>query len=318
MYITLKNNTTENIELTDINGITINANSTKSFSSIQDEQILKASNELLDYIGCQKISILDIDNNELIGVAAIEYLHQNKIDLVGSKHFDGRVSVYSTCRPFGTVTNFTSYGDNNNIIGHGEEAKLYHKIGDPTEVIKYLDFHTINNQTWVHDAIVSYKDCLFDEVFVSVATKAQEYDLASNTTFYYDANTKLIFPAAGNGNVSISNKVLTPVQFLKNQQGIKPLCFWDCTYNSTTNTFENLVPKPNGDGNYNLFGSEVELQYFVRWDLAGTGVLKLGTSDVDRLGHNMRLKFKFKTSDEIEDHPWWISVLIHLFREKTL
>jgi hypothetical protein len=318
MYVKLKNKTENTIILTDVNGIELTPGSTREFTSISDEQLLKESDIVIDNIGCGNISVFNIDGVELTGASAVNYLNQNKIELTGAKHFDGRASVYPTSRPLGTVTTFTSYGDNDTLIGKGEEAKYYHKIGESTLVTKYLDFHSINNQTWIHDAIVSYKDCLFDEVFVSVVTKAQEYDNSSNTNFYYDTNTKLIFPSAGNGNVSLANKVLTPVQFVKNQSGQKPMCFWDCTYNNTTKLFENLIPKPNGDGNFNLFGIEVPLQSFVRWDLAGTGIIKLGTSDVDRIGHNMRLRFDFETSGDTDDHDWWISILIHLFRERTL
>jgi hypothetical protein len=317
MYIKLKNKTENEIILTDVDGISIAPGSTREFTNISDEQILRSSNVLLDYIGCNKVSVINLDNQELTGTAAVDYINQNKLDLVGAKHFDGRISVYSTCRPFGCITNFTSYGDNGHLIGQGEEARYHHRVGDNSIETKYLDFHSIDNQTWVHDAIVSYKDCTFDDIYVSIVSAVQQYDTASNTNFFLHPVYKTILPAAGNGNVDISNYTLKPVQFLKNQQGTKPLCFWDATYNGTTHQFTNLVPKPNGDGNFNLFSEEISLQYFVRWDLVGTGVVKLNTNDVDRIGHNMRLKFVFETNNTHDDHDWWVSILIHLFREKT-
>ncbi len=111
-------------------------------------------------------------------------------------------------------------------------------------------------------------------------------------------------------NSNVSGLIFIPM----NEKRIRPLCYWDATYNPTTKKYENLEPKPSGDGRFNMFSQEITLFNFIpRISLLGCGDLKLQSHDREKIGQGFRFKVTPITNG---DHAWKCSLIVELFRKK--
>lgn len=145
-----------------------------------------------------------------------------------------------------------------------------------------------------------------------------------NTTFNLYGGY-LVIPAAYDGNIFVTSDITQChgglVQTTPNENGVMDTSFWNATWNSTTNLFENISPAPLGDGNFNLFAAEVTLATFInRLPLLGDGFVMLQTSDVEQWSHGWRAKFIQETYIDTEngfaDHDWQCAMYITLHRAK--
>jgi len=130
----------------------------------------------------------------------------------------------------------------------------------------------------------------------------------------------MIVPAAGDGTLSITSDITTPIGGLvympDSETGVNPTAFWNADWNSTTKEFENITAAPTGNGRYNMFTVEVTFSKFVNQiPLLASGFEMLQASDVTQVGQGMRLKAEYETYGT--DHDWQVACLLTLNRQRT-
>jgi hypothetical protein len=189
----------------------------------------------------------------------------------------------------------------------------------------YIDLNMVENDTWLHEGYITWKDMLFDHVTFRVVPIVTSVVPGSNTNF--NLYGPFIVAAPGNGTVQLTKDmsghrdglVYMPNDDLNNPPGVngQPPAFWDATWNTTTKKFENLAFNPLGQGRYNMFPAEVPLSRFVNQITPlGQGFIMLQSADSAQLGQGMRLKVTLGTHGD--DHAWQFSCVMTLHRKKTV
>lgn len=263
-------------------------------------------------------------------------IDQNKTTIVDKvtrevRDRSGKERVHETSRPLGLKTYFAGSGDNINDIsdiGGGTPFEVHHRVGDETSQSVYFDLNIANNDTWIHEGYVIWKNCEFDKLDMDVVTRYVDYheDSTAGTNYMVMPGTTLIVPCTtlgfqlGQGNIVIDNDILEPnsgmVFMPNNDQNEPPTAFWDADFNSTTGKYENLLPAPLGNGRYNIFMAETKLVRFVnKLSLLGAGFERTQTADTDQLGQGMRLKLTVYTM--LPDHEWKACFLVTFYRRKS-
>jgi hypothetical protein len=135
----------------------------------------------------------------------------------------------------------------------------------------------------------------------------------------------LIVPAyPGTGSIDLASDITKHdgglVYMPLNDLGIRAPSFWNAEWDTTHKVFTNISAAPAGDGEYNMFSTEIVLAQFVRkMHLVSNGFIALNSSDTDQLGQGMRLKLVADTNtDTTEDHDWCVAVLMCLHRQKSV
>lgn len=239
---------------------------------------------------------------------------------IDEKDYDNRTIVHNTPRYRGSTTCYSSVDDSQSdpsqIWGGSNKLKLNHVITDPLSQVVYMDFNTVNNKTYVLSGLLQWKDCDFDEWCCHIVPKTTTYS-AGVSTNYNLFGGYLIIPASGDGTITVNAVDMELVAITQDEYGNKAGAgYWNADYNTTTKVFENITAAPLGDGNYNMFGAEVQLYAFVNnMIMLGDGQANMTSFDAAEIGHGMRLKFTFLTIGT--DHNWEFTGQITLFREKT-
>lgn len=230
---------------------------------------------------------------------------------------DNRDYLYTTARPIGTAGYFTGEGDDissYNKIGGGTLIELNHTVGEPLTNSLYIDFNVIDNTTYIHEGYLTF-NCNSVRLSFLIVPRLTTFVPASNTYFNL-VNNYLIVPAAGNGNIQLTEAPNLVAVSLDNNGKQYP-AFWDAEFNYTTGVFENLRPNPTGAGGWNIFGNEIILyRMFQRIKLTGEATLKqMGTNEQGKILPG----FRFKTIIEVipPDHNASLSALLVLYRQKA-
>jgi len=245
----------------------------------------------------------------------------------GKYTLDQKQWIQESSRPLGTVTYFTSEGDTTSdstvmstAVGGGTKIQITHTAGsDASDQELYVDFNVKENDTYIHEGYVIWKEADFDRVNLEVVPQVTEYTADSSTLF--QTYGPYIIPAAytGNINVATDTTAMKLVEMpLSRDTGLRKPGYWKADYNEETHTFSNLTAAPDGDGIYNMFCAEVVLSRFVNEIiLVNDGFLMLQTADVEQLGHGMRLKLHAHTNTDETDHSWKAGFILTLNRENT-
>lgn len=240
-------------------------------------------------------------------------------------HYSSRLKVHQTSKKPGLSINWTSKGDNRatpTTYGTGNAAQLHHKVGDPMQTVVYLDFNMTNNETWIHELILTWKDCMMDEVTSEIVTDYTPFVAASGTS--YSTYGSFVMPAApGTGNVTPTGDFTTYSGGLVRMppssdsgESFFP-SFWDTTWSHAQGSFINVAPNLYGMGGYNLFHEEASLYKVLNSiTLLGSGFQILNSSDTEQLGHGMRIKVTFTTVGD--DHEWACSAILVMHREQIV
>lgn len=243
-------------------------------------------------------------------------------------HATGKQRVHQTSRQVGMKTYFTGAGDDSSDptdVGGGNDFFMGHHIGDSTTDSIYLDFNCVENETWLHEGYIMWKNADFDKISMVVVPRVVEWESGSGTD--YDLyGGYLIIPSDGtNGTINVTGDLTDSIGGLVympgDDLGNDAVAFWNADWNTTTKEFENITPAPYGNGKYNIFAYEIILSNFVnRIPLSGDGSERLQSSDVDQVGHGMRFKSIIKThiSDDHPDHHWDVSCILTFHRERTI
>jgi hypothetical protein len=127
-----------------------------------------------------------------------------------------------------------------------------------------------------------------------------------------------------NGNFNILGDLSDPwgglIEMPKNIDGYRSPGYWDADWNTTTKKFENIVFNPTGEGVYNIFPIELDLERFVNhFSFNGAGTQELDSEDSKQLGHGMKIIIQYFTNeDNTNDHKWSFAANFTLHRKKTV
>jgi len=338
LSIILKNNTENDIEITDI-GITVDALGQKDIS-YKSSDVIRRSEILLLNIANNNITLND-GLEDLSSIEAIRFITGSTTKLQGTTYHDGRLSFHTTPRQSGLMTCFmgksdsqedeTKVGGSNNYIyvnhiaiendytgmtpefsftPRGSIVGLDYYLMDPI----YFKYNTIVNKTTIHDAIISWVNCIHPVMIsVEVVPEVTTYETTTGTNYNLYEGYLIIPAEPGTGTINPLDILL--IESPLNQSGVRKTSYWNADFNIETKQFENITPAYAGDGVYNMFVVEVSFQEFVcEWPLLGSHTMKLFTSDSEPIGHNMMFKFSFYTCG---NHDWQFTCAMHMFREKT-
>lgn len=238
----------------------------------------------------------------------------------------GKLRVHQTSRKLGTKICWTGRGDDTSDItkvGGGEVLFFHHAIGESMPLIKYIDFNISENETWLHEGYMTWKDCVADTLTVQIVPRTVTVSgvVGGDKTVY---GGYIVLPtASGSGDVEVVSDLTQPhgglVYMPDSDLGESPIAYWDADWNSTTKKYENIRPNYTGSGRYNILTYEVVLAEFVREiPLLASGSLHLKSSDAENIGQGFRLKMIADNNDSVDDHDWYVVCILCLHRENTV
>lgn len=238
----------------------------------------------------------------------------------------GKLRVHQTSRRFGTRILWTGIGDDISditTVGGGEPLIFSHLIGEQGPLFKYIDLNIIENQTYIHEGYMTWKDCLMDKLTLQIVPRTVTVSgvVGGNKTVY---GGYLVVPTApGAGNYEVTSDLTAPTGGLiylpDGDTGDPPNGYWDADYNIATHKFGNIRPNYTGTGRYHMFSYEIVFSEFVREiPLLASGFIALNSSDTDELGQGMRIKMIADTCTDIGgDHNWQLACILCLHREHS-
>ena len=164
-------------------------NSIVNTISLTNEIRVAGISTALDFIGTSagncdiwfKADLSTKDQTTLDGLVAI---HTGEAPEVIEPMYDrntGKMRFHQTSRQPGTKTFFTGASDdvsNLSDVGGGDVWMAYHKTGDPVSSAIYFDFNTIENDTWIHEGYITWKNCMFDLVTVDIVPRTVTYEVS--------------------------------------------------------------------------------------------------------------------------------------------
>lgn len=222
---------------------------------------------------------------------------------------------------------WTGIGDDTSDItkvGGGAPLIFHHEIDDVEPMVAYIDFNIIENETWIHEGYMTWKDACLDTLTLQMVPRTVTVSgvVGGDKTVY---GGYLIVPTvSGTGDVEVVEDLTNPstglVYMPNNDLDEAPTAYWDADYNTTTHKFENIRPNYSGTGRYNIFTYEIIFAEFVRQiPFLSSGFLPLNSSDVDQIGQGMRLKMIADTSMTCSgDHEWCVACIMCLHRERSV
>lgn len=236
----------------------------------------------------------------------------------------GKLRVHQTSRKLGTMIIWTGEGDDPYIpdsIGGGERLALNYMAGDTEPLIKYIDFNCTSVESWIHEGYITWHGALLDTLDLQIVNRVTDTTSGTNYNIYEDY---LIVPAVpGTGTIDITSDITTStgglVYMPLNDLGVRTLSFWNATWNSSTQRFEDISAAPAGDGEYNMFAVEIVLSQIIRsMNLIESGFIAMNSSDVDEIGHGMRLRFSADINMSIRDHDLLVACTLCMHRSKSV
>lgn len=239
----------------------------------------------------------------------------------------GKLRVHQTSRKLGTRICWTGVGDNPEnptSIGGGNKISYYHTVSGTDPKIKYIDFNCVENETWVHEGYITWKDAQLDELTLDVVTRVTSTAAGSNTNYDLYGGYLVVPNPYGTGSIEVTSDITTHsgglVYMPDNDLGDPPVAFWNADWNSTTKKYENITAAPLGDGRYNMFATEITLSRILSSiPLLNSGFIAMNSSDTDQLGHGMRFKVTLDTNTTLTDfHEWSMASVLCLHRIKSI
>jgi len=237
----------------------------------------------------------------------------------------GKTRVHQTSRKLGTRIMWIGLGDDPSDVhkvGGGAAFDIQHDLGEGDPESVYIDFNIVNNETWLHEGYITWKDCDMDRLSLEMVPRITAGQAGTNTNYNLYGGY-MIIPAAGDGTFDITADITDPnaglIYMPDNDLGEAPTAFWNADYNSSTKLYENITAAPSGNGRYNMFSVEITFARFLNhMPLLGSGFLALNSSDTDQMGHGMRLKMIANTNESVDDHKWAVACLMCMHRNASV
>jgi hypothetical protein len=208
-------------------------------------------------------------------------------------------------------------------VGGGEAFAFEHNTASGIATLtKYIDFNCVNNETWLHEGYITWKNAHFDTLTLEMVPRVTTYT-ASSGTYYNLYGGYMVVPAAGDGTITITSDITQHdgglVYMPDNDLGETPTAFWNADWNTSTKEYENITAAPYGNGRYNMFTVELCFARFLnKAPFLSSGFIVLNSSDTDEMGHGMRLKMIMDVADHNgTEEVVGIACIMCLHREKS-
>lgn len=237
----------------------------------------------------------------------------------------GKIRFHQTSRKLGLRIMWSGEGDDPSdpsSVGDGESFTFQYSIGDSEPMVKYIDFNIVENETWLHEGYLTWKDAVMDTLTLQMVPRVTGVETTTSGNYNLYGGYLVIPASPGTGNINITTDITTAngglVYMPNNDLDEAPTAFWDAEWNSTEQRYENITPAPYGNGRYNMFAVEIVFAEFIRSiPLLGSGFIALNSSDTDQMGHGMRLKMLADTNNDVPDHDWFVACIMCLHRERS-
>ncbi len=241
---------------------------------------------------------------------------------------DGKLYTQATPAPIGATTYFTSVGDdpaNPSVVGGGQQTMIDHQVGGG-DVVVDVRFNMAANKTYLHSGYLTWASSVQDTVSLHVVASGSTTAALAGTNYTtlsfpgHPWDGKLITPAApGAGDIDVITPVLVGFYQSETKANNPVPRYWNATWNPVTQVYDGLVAAPAGDGEFNMFTTEMLLLCFAREIiLEGTNYSPwmFNSSNSQRLGDGMFIRLTPRTTGV--DHAWRCMSTLVLHREKTL
>lgn len=323
MIINVRNNTDHLVTIKDL-GITLVEDETKDLLEYKLLADISASESIISLIADGSVIInngeKDLNKNE-----GLKYIAFHNT-LVEPRDRSGKLRVHQTSRKFGTIICWTGEGDdpsNPTAIGGGEPISFQYTAGHPDPLEKYIDFNMVENETWLHEGYVTWKNGDLDTLDLQMVTRATSWQPGTGTNYNLYGGYLIVPAVPGTGSVELTGDITEStgglVYMPAGDLGEKSTAFWNADWDTETKKFTNIAPALAGDGDYNLFADEIVIAHFLRkMPLLDSGFIALNSSDTDEIGHGMRLKVIADTNTTNSDHNWSVACTMCLHRAKTV
>jgi len=330
--IIIKNTTASNVEIVDLRGFLVTASGTETLSDYFSVYEIAKSDNLISYVADSTFTVndgtADMPPTEGIKWCLGQFGEVKLFDEYRDR--SGKLRVHQTSRKLGMRIMWTGVGDDPtdpHTVGGGMPFTFGHDptvsgMGDDPNT-KYIDFNCVNNETWLHEGYITWKDAALDTLTLEMVPRVTGF--TATTSGNYDLyGGYLIVPAyPGQGSINITTDITQHdgglVYMPDNDLGEAPTAFWNADWNTTTKEYENIAPAPYGNGRYNMFIVEVVFARFMN-DIAllGSGFIAMNSSDTDQFGHGMRLKMIADTNMHGGDHAWYLGCTMCLHRNSSV
>lgn len=328
MKIIVKNQISQILPLKDI-GYTLLANDSVDLLTLKLPIFtIQNSKILMEYISTKTI-IINNGERDLNPTEAIQYIFLNNYNKLPKNCF-GNLKVDISPKLINTVTTYTSFGDDPDDpydIGGGTPFETIHILDiDSTSNIKYIDFNTIDNLTYLFNGSLTVTNAIHDRVILELVSFKTNFNLSEIETQYKLIKDCLIVPSTTNiegVNVDIPDIIDNTIYYNRglvhstlNSDGNRIPAYWNADWDQNINKFININPTPNGDGEYNMYSIEMIFIKMIDCLCSGTLIKHFQCYNVDRFATGTRLKLTTETRGP--DHSWSVIGDIMLYRRYSI
>jgi len=330
MSVIITNTTANDVEIEDLLSFGVTASGIETLSDYFSPTEIAKSNNLVEMIADGTFTVndgtIDLDTAEAIKFCLGQFSDVNLVDEWRDR--SGKLRFHQTSRKMGLAISWTGAGDDTSSITnvyHGEPLTFEFNTASGTEdMSKYIDFNIVENETWLHEGYITWKNCHFDKLTLQMVPRVTSVEAGSGTNYNLYGGYLVVPAAPGAGTIDITSDITDPFDGLvympDNDLGEAPLAYWNADWNSTTKVYENITPAYSGDGRYNMFTVEVTLAEFVsQVPLLSSGFIALNSSDTDQMGQGMRLKMTLEPGDHNgTEEIVGVACILCLHRDKSV
>jgi len=331
MNIIIKNNNTQDYEIGDLFKFLISSEEIVTITNYFSINEIKKSAQLISKIASGIFTVINEDI-ELSPIDGVSLCLGDLINVDLTKEYrdrSGKLRVHQTSRKLGTIICWTGEGDdpgNPSSVGGGVSFSFSYSAGQADPLIKYIDFNVVENETWLHEGYITWKNCYLDTLDLLIVPRTVSYTVSTGTNYNLYGGYLIVPAIPGQGTIDITSDITTHsgglVFMPDGDLGEVSTAYFDATWNSNTKRYENITPNYTGTGKFNMFATEINFAHFVRkMPLLNSGFIALNSSDTDQLGSGMRLKMIADTNTTISgvgDHDWSMACTMCLHRAKTV
>jgi len=263
-------------------------------------------------------------------VGADESIHINTHISDEFRDRSGKLRFHQTSRKLGLRIMWTGVGDDQSdpskvgggvAFSSGHDPTVSGMMDNPNT--KYIDFNCVENETWLHEGYITWKDAQLDTLTLEMVPRVTGFTPTASGSYDLYGGYLVVPAYPGQGSIDITTDITKHdgglIYMPDNDLGEPPTAFWDADWNSSTQRYENIVPAPYGNGRYNMFIVEVVFARFMNHiPLLGSGFIAMNSSDTDQFGHGMRLKMLAETNIHVDDHAWYLGCTMCLHRDRSV
>jgi hypothetical protein len=327
--IIVTNTTYSGIEIEDLHYFMIPVSGTETLTDYFSAVEIAGSDHLISLVAAGDLVVND-GIEDLTSTNGIKYcLGQfNEVNLFQeNRDRSGKLRVHQTSRKLGLRIAWTGAGDDSSDVTkvfHGEPLTFEFVSASGTEIMsKYIDFNIIENETWLHEGYLTWKNCHFEKLSLRMVPRVTSITVTSGTNYNLYGGYLVVPAYPGTGTVDITSDITDPTAGLvympNDDLGNEPTAYWNADWNSTTKKFENISAAPEGNGRYNMFAAEVIFVEFVsQIPLLENGFIALNSSDTDQMGQGMRLQMLLEPGNHTEEETVGIACILCMHRDKSV